>query len=234
LIKAVIFDFGGTLVRGKLDDRSYRQRLLDYIHSLGYGVSERSLRKAIEEMLMRLMKTRKRNLELRFEDLYSKVLLKLGINPTEEMLTNIYELYKKSIFLETIPRAEEVLQTLYGKYKLAVVSNAMSEFPRFALTDSELMRFFQTVILSRDIGTRKPDPRIFRYALEKLDVKPEEAIHVGDSIKHDVVGAKKAGIKAVWIKNEGEEAAEEPDHVIRSITELPKVISLHYAQEQKQ
>jgi len=227
LIKAVIFDFGGTLVRGKLDERGYRQRLLNYIHSLGYRVSERSLRKAIEGMLVRLMKTRKRNLELRFEDLYSNVLSKLGINPSEEMLINIYGLYKKSFSFEIVQGAEEVLQTLYGRYKLAVVSNTMSEIPRFALTDSGLMRFFQIVILSRDIGIRKPDPRIFWYALEKLNVKPKEAIHVGDSIKHDVVGAKNAGIKAAWIKIEGKKAAEEPDHVIHSINELPKVINLY-------
>ena len=229
MIKAVIFDFGGTLVGGRLDVEGYRQRLLDYIRSLGYRVSERALRRAINGMLVKLRKARERNKELRFEELYSRVLLRLGINPTEEVLDQIYELYKRSYLFETVSGAEETLQSLYGRYKLAVVSNATSQLPRFALKKSGLTKLFQVVVVSRDLGVRKPDPEIFRYALEKLKVKPEEAIHVGDSIKHDVKGAKKAGIKVVWIKTEGEEITEEPDHVIKGIAELPKIISLHYA-----
>jgi len=226
----VIFDFGGTLVGGKLNDEGYRRQLLDYIRSLGYRVSERTLRKAIEGMLAKLRKAQERNRELRFEELYSSVLLRLGINPSEEVLNQIYELYKRSYSFETVPGAEETLQSLYGRYKLAVVSNATSHLPRFALEKSGLAKFFQVVVVSRDLGVRKPDPEIFRYALERLKVKPEEAIHVGDSIKHDVKGAKKVGIKVVWIKTEEEEVTAEPDHVIRRITELPKIINLHHAQ----
>ena len=225
----MIFDFGGTLVGGKLNVEGYRQRLLDYMRSLGYCVSEGALRKAIDGMLATLRKAQERNMELRFEELYSRVLLRLGINPTEEVLDRIYELYKGSYSFETVPEAEEVLQSLYRKYKLAVVSNATSQLPRFALKKSGLRKFFQVVVVSRDLGVRKPDPEIFRHALERLKVKPEEAIHVGDSMKHDVKGAKKAGIKVVWIKTEGEEVAEEPDHVIQKITELPKIIKLYYA-----
>lgn len=214
---------------GKLDVEGYRQQLLDYIRSLGYHVSENSLRKAIDGMLVKLRKAHERNKELKFEELYSSVLLRLGINPTEEVLDQIYELYKRSYLLEIIPGAEKTLQALHGKYKLAVVSNATSHLPRFALEKSGLRKFFQVVVVSRDLGVRKPDSEIFRYTLEKINVKPEEAIHVGDSIKHDVVGAKNAGIKAVWIKTEGQEVIEAPDHVIQKITELPKIIALHYA-----
>jgi len=228
-MRALIFDFGGTLVRGELDVEGYRQRLLDYIHSLGYQVSESSLRKTINSMLVKLRKVQERNKELRFEELYSGVLLRLGIDPSEETLNHIYGLYKRSFSFEIVPGAEKVLQDLYLKYKLAVVSNATSEFPRFVLKKTGLLKFFQVVVVSRDLGVRKPDPEIFRYTLEKLNVKPEEAIHVGDSMKHDVAGAKRAGIKAIWIKTEGEEAAEEPDHVIQKITELPKIINLYYA-----
>ena len=227
----MIFDFGGTLVGGKLDVEAYRQRLLDYIHGLGHRVSERFLRRAIDGMLATLRKAQERNRELRFEELYSRVLLRLGINPTEEVLDQIYELYKRSYLFETVPGTEEILQGLYGRYKLAIVSNATSQLPRFALKKSGLIRFFQVVVVSRDLGVRKPDPEIFRYALERLKVRPEEAIHVGDSMKHDVKGAKKAGIKVVWIKTEGEEVTEEPDHVIKGIAELPRIISLHYAQD---
>lgn len=79
------------------------------------------------------------------------------------------------------------------------------------------------MVLSRDIGIRKPDPRIFRYALERIGVQPGNALHVGDSMKHDVVGARRAGMKTVWIRSE-EEIREEPDYILCSIRELPGVL----------
>lgn len=67
------------------------------------------------------------------------------------------------------------------------------------------------------------DPRIFRYALERIRVQPKDALHVGDSMEHDVVGARRTGMKTVWIKGE-EETTEEPDYIIHSIRVLPGVV----------
>lgn len=225
LIRAVIFDFGGTLATGELDAKSYRQQLLAYIHSLGHALSEKTLAKTLDGMLAVLMKARKQNRELTFEELYSRVLVKLGINPTEEVLSHIHGVYAENFTVEPVPGVTEVLQTLHGRYKLAVISNAMSQLPRLALKKAGLTKFFQLIIISRDLGIRKPDPKIFQHVLEKLGVKPEETIHVGDSMEQDVVGAKTAGIKTVWIKNKEELIIEEPDYTISSITELPKIIN---------
>ncbi len=224
LIRAVIFDFGETLATGKLDAKSYRQQLLVYIHSLGYALGAKTLAKTLDGMLAVLMKARKQNRELTFEELYSRVLVKLGINPTAEALSHIHGLYAENFPVEPVPRVTKVLQTLHGRYKLAVISNAMSQLPRLALEKADLTKFFHLIVISRDLGIRKPDPKIFEYVLEKLGVKPEETIHVGDSMEQDVVGAKAAGIKTVWIKNREEPVIEEPDYTIRSITELPKII----------
>jgi putative hydrolase of the HAD superfamily len=224
LIKAVTFDFGETLATGKLDAEVYRKRLLDYIHSLGYAVGEVSLKKTIDGMLVKLRKKWEKNLELTFEELYASVLYKLGIATSEEILSHIYELYLQSFPSQVIHGTEEVLATLQGRYKLAVISNAISNFPRHTLSRYGLDRFFQVVVVSRDIGIRKPDPRIFEYALEKLRVKPRQAIHVGNSMKSDVIGAKRTGMKAVWIKRGEEQILEEPDYVINSITDLPRIL----------
>jgi HAD superfamily hydrolase (TIGR01549 family) len=224
LIKAITFDFGDTLATGKLDAETYKKRLLNYIHSLGYAVSEVSLKKAIDGMLVKLRKEREKNLEPMFEELYAGVLYKLGIATSEEILSHIYELYLQSFPSQVIPGAEEALAALQGRYKLAVISNATSNFPRHTLAKYDLNKFFHVVVVSRDIGIRKPDPRIFKYALEKLQVKPQHAIHVGNSMKSDVVGAKRTGMKAVWIKGEEEQILEEPDYVINSITDLPRIL----------
>ncbi len=221
----MIFDFGGTLATGELDSKSYRHQLLAYIHSLGYALSERTLAKTFDGMLAVLMKARKDNRELTFEELHSRALVKLGINPTEEMLNHIHDIYAENFPVKPVPGVAEALQTLHGRYKLAIISNATSQLPRLALEKAGLIKFFQLVVISRDLGIRKPDPKIFQYVLEKLGVRPEETIHVGDLMEQDVVGAKAAGIKTVWIKNEEEPIIEEPDHTIRSITELPKIIN---------
>ena len=54
------------------------------------------------------------------------------------------------------------------------------------------------VIVSERAGVSKPDPRIFAIALEELDVRPEEAVMVGDSWKADIAGARAAGLRPVW------------------------------------
>lgn len=225
MIKAITFDFGGTLATGKLDVKAYRNRLHNYIHSLGHPVSKFSLKNAMDGMLVKLRKARERNLEPRFEELYSHVLHQLGIHAYEETLNHIYELYLQSFTSEMIPGVEEVLEILHRGYWLAVISNATSNFPRHTLKKSGLNKFFKIVVVSRDIGFRKPDPRIFKYALEKLQVKPEEALHVGDSIRHDVIGAKNAHMKVVWIKRGEEKVIEEPDYVISSIKKLPRILN---------
>jgi len=220
----VTFDFGGTLATGKLDAETYREGLLNYLHSLEYGISKASLREAISGMLSKLERAQAKNLELKFEEVYAGVLIKLGIPQKEEFLDHVYQLYSENFYSEIVPGAERALGVLHPKYRLAVISNATSNLCRRILRENGLDRFFQVIVISRDLGIRKPDPRIFHHTLEKLQVKPSEAVHVGDSVKEDVLGAKKTGLKAIWIKGEGEENSEEADCVIHTITELPRII----------
>lgn len=226
MIKAVTFDFGDTLATGKLDVKDYRKRLLSYIHSLGCTGDEASLKKAMDGMLVKLRKAREKNIEPRFEELYSGVLRKLGTAASEEVLNHIYELYLQSFPCQIIPGVQEVLTTLQRLYKLAVISNATSNLPRHVLDKHGLSSFFRVVVVSRDIGFRKPDPRIFNYTLKELRVKSQQAIHVGNSVLTDVIGAKNAGMKAVWIKKEEQPILEVPDYVVNSITDLPRILKM--------
>jgi FMN phosphatase YigB (HAD superfamily) len=69
------------------------------------------------------------------------------------------------------------------------------------LQRQNLAQYFDTILISDETGSAKPDPAIFHLALEKTRLKPEEAVHVGDSID-DVKGAKAAGIKPILIQRE--------------------------------
>src|SRR5207247_73295 len=62
-----------------------------------------------------------------------------------------------------------------------------------------LAKYFDLVVTSAESGIRKPDPGIFRYALYQLNIRPEEAIMVGDSERHDIQGGYIAGLRTVLV-----------------------------------
>lgn len=98
----------------------------------------------------------------------------------------------------------ETLRQLSGKYRLGIISNGPGDIQRLKLRQAGLDGFFlpENIIVSGDVGFAKPDPRIFLEACRHLDVKPEEAVHVGDLYGRDVIGALKAGMQAVWIQSQ--------------------------------
>jgi putative hydrolase of the HAD superfamily len=82
--------------------------------------------------------------------------------------------------------------------RLGIVSNSDGRVEQ-ALTAAGLREYFDVVIDSGLVGIEKPDPAIFRAALDALGVAPEEALYVGDLYEVDVVGARAAGIEAVLL-----------------------------------
>ena len=58
-------------------------------------------------------------------------------------------------------------------------------------------------MISAELGAAKPDPAIFRAALERLGAAAEDAVHVGDSVEHDVAGARAAGLEAILVARNG-------------------------------
>ncbi|MEM2875697.1 MAG: HAD family hydrolase [Candidatus Bathyarchaeia archaeon] len=221
MIKGVTFDFGGTLADGKLNEPLFRGRLLDYLHSSGFSGGETRLGRIINGEIEKLNRVRKLNKEIKIEDLYASVLSKLGLNPENHMLEYIHELYVSSFDVDVVPGAEDVLEYLKNKYRLALISNASSEIPRYAIRKFGLEKYFEVVVVSRDIGVRKPDPEIFRFTLKKLELTSCETVHVGDSIYSDVAGAKNTGMKAILVDKRQDEL-ELPDH-LEKVMETTKV-----------
>jgi len=224
VIKAVTLDFGGTLAEGELNRPLFRGRLLSYLHSLGFSGGEVKLIKVMNGVLEKINRIRKLNREVRIEEFYASVLSRLGLHPDNNALEYIHELYLGSFQVELMPEVEKILEYLKGKYRLAVISNASSEIPRYSIKKFGLERYFDAIVISRDIGIRKPDPEIFRFTLQKLRLNSHEVIHVGDSIDSDVMGAKNAGMKAVWINKMREESNMEVDYVINSISEITSIV----------
>ncbi|MDT4977566.1 MAG: hypothetical protein QOG98_3324 [Pseudonocardiales bacterium] len=125
--------------------------------------------------------------------------------------------------LRLYPHVREVLTKLRETFPLAVVTDAQSTWARGELNKVDLLRYFDPIIVSGDYGFRKPDPRLFRIALDRMNVSAERTIYVGNDMHRDIYGAREAGMKTVMFdSNQGtkEHLGCVPDYTITDHREL--------------
>jgi len=98
----------------------------------------------------------------------------------------------------------ELLDYLHSETSLGVVTNGFADVQRARLDAAGLASRFGHVIISEEVGHRKPQPEIFRHALDLFGVQPDEAVMVGDSLDYDIAGAHAAGLATVWLRSAGD------------------------------
>ena len=123
-----------------------------------------------------------------------------------------------------IPGARALLERLHGRAVVTVVTNSMVAEQEEKLDHFGLRPLVDHLVVSEGVGASKPQPEIFSIALDLSRAGPEEAVMFGDSWTNDVLGARAAGIRAVWF-NRFERANPEPDVVpeVRSLRPTPRV-----------
>jgi len=124
-------------------------------------------------------------------------------------------------------QVQETLDQLKLRYRLAVVSDAQTAYAIPELRAVGLGEYFDPVIISGDYGYRKPDPRLFQKALDRLELLPGQAIFIGNDRYRDIFGAKQLGMKTVLFCNNpgmGRTEGAEPDYIIYQFSELPRAI----------
>jgi len=105
--------------------------------------------------------------------------------------------------------------------ELGVVSNSTSEaHVRRILDRVGILEYFSRVVSSGTEGVSKPDPEIFRRAVHRMNVKPEEALYVGNLAFTDAKGAAAAGLHSVWLNREGTGFGDDPPEIM-SLLEVP-------------
>jgi len=113
-----------------------------------------------------------------------------------------------------------------------MVSNAGDAQDVDALVEQHgLGEFFEFVLVSARVGIRKPDPRIFQMAMERMGATPEKTLMVGDTLGADILGARHAGIKSVWITRRADRPDNrdhldtiQPDYRIAVLGELLNIV----------
>jgi putative hydrolase of the HAD superfamily len=149
----------------------------------------------------------------------------------EELFEAIFERFSQPdawlIYEDVIPTVQTLEQM---GLKLAVVSN-WDERLVGLLDRLGLAPYFDEIVVSAAVGAHKPDRRIFEQAIRLLDVSPGETLHIGDSAREDLAGARASGLNAVRVRRSG---AEEKDDIgsLRAIAGLlGKTISPHVANQ---
>ena len=123
---------------------------------------------------------------------------------------------------EAYDDTHRVLADLKGTYKLGLVTNGASCLQREKIDGADVGGYFDAIAISGDLGIGKPDLRIFESVLDRLDVEPEQAAMVGNSLNSDIRSAQAAGIHAVWLNRAGKTRDDSivPDLEIANLDEL--------------
>jgi len=97
------------------------------------------------------------------------------------------------------PAVLELLDRLGERFTLAVVTNGSSQRQREKLRRADLLQRFGHLFISEELGLEKPDPALFRRALERTGLEAGAVLHVGDDPARDVAGARAAGLACCWV-----------------------------------
>lgn len=124
----------------------------------------------------------------------------------------------------------DVLEFIFDRNnRMAIISNFdYAPAAYMLLAKFDILKYFEKVVVSVEVGWRKPRPEIFLKALDLLGLAPGDALYIGDNYHADVVGAKTVGMDVIWINRKGEEIHDQkfrPDHMVSKLTEILNLVS---------
>ena len=227
-IKAIIFDADDTLIDHKACEK---QALMNVF---------KGLKREYKEEYQNIFRPLDRNLwdsvakgtnvvskeeipEYRFKKFFDEIDLKI----TDYQKANI--LFQEGLANSTavIQNAKEILEYLsYKQYSLYIVTNGLVKLQKPRIINSEIAEYISDIIISEAVGIAKPNPEIFNNLLNKINIKPEEAVMIGDSLEKDIKGAIDAGIYAIWYNPDNKSNCTniQPDYQIENLLELKEIL----------
>lgn len=123
-----------------------------------------------------------------------------------------------------LPYAHEVLDYLKQTYQLHIVTNGFADVQLVKLRSAGITSYFSHVITSDRAGYRKPDGRIFDFAVELVQAQPTHCLMIGDDLEADIAGARNAGLDHVFFNYERVAHRATPTHEINCLSELKKLL----------
>jgi len=225
--KGVLIDFGGTLAYlDEVEVKEYEEALVAALKKYGY---ERRLEDVASVLADIYYKSSKGELKTS-QDFWNLMLAKLKI-PEQSGLTDIMQGVRnihEARMYKMYDKIPQTLSMLQKKYKLALVSNCAVGTDK-VIRFLGLSDFFNCIILSYQVGVRKPDKRLYLEALRCLGLEADECIFVADEIS-DLEGAGEVGLRTMLVlqgDNTFQEAKDlnfKPDFQITRISEVTKIL----------
>ncbi len=152
-----------------------------------------------------------------------------AIRALAEEITRVHMDGVRAVTWAPAPRTAAVRQ-LASHYRLGLLSNFDdAQCGREVLGDTGVAHLFEAVIISAEVGLRKPNPQIYRRILEMMRLDASEVLFVGDTPREDVKGPREAGMRTAWISKGAAslpEGVPEPDIVIGDLAELPAILGV--------
>jgi len=118
------------------------------------------------------------------------------------------------------PYTIEVLEYLSGKYSLHIITNGFEKVQHIKLKYSNLEKYFDKVITSEQVGVKKPNPKIFDFAISEAKTTAEQSIYIGDDLEVDIIGCQNCGIGGVYFNPEKIPHSEKPTFEISCLSQL--------------
>ena len=127
-------------------------------------------------------------------------------------------------YFSVLPGAAEVVRKLAKQYPITIISNGFKEVQYYKFAHSGVQDCLTHTIISEEVGINKPQPEIFRIALELNGVSADEAIMIGDSYSSDIAGAKAAGIDQIWLHTG--ETDETATYIVPELKDVLPILSV--------
>ena len=237
VVKAIIFDFIGTLTDVKnysLEDS--KMKLYNAIAEAGFNVDVESFLEAYSQAHEKYRIIRYQKLiEVTNAVWISEALNNLGFktNPEDSRIKTAVNVFFEDYLnsLELRPCTKKLLNKVFTEYKLGLVSNFTYAPVIYAgIRKLSINKFFKAILVSEEVGWRKPHPKIFEETLKRLKTTADEAVYVGDSPQEDIKGAQTVGMKTIFVSSQFyslqnlQESLEKPDITVKNICELNEKI----------
>jgi HAD superfamily hydrolase (TIGR01662 family) len=243
LIDVILFDLGSTLIYfdGYVPDimaQAYNE-LATSLHEGGYNLDKEVF---LSEFLTRLEAyhaeretefiehTTERILRIVLERQGYKEITRASLRP---FLARMYAVTQSCWKVEHDTHA--MLKNLQDTgYRLGIISNAGDDWDvQVLINNAGIRSFFEYINTSAAAGIRKPHPRIFQMAFDAMQVPPNRAVMIGDTLGADILGAKNLGMHNVWITRRASKSANlahkdtvKPDRTITDLSELPDLLEI--------
>lgn len=220
--RAIIFDLDNTLVNRQAAFRAYSEQFIKQFVSIA-DEAERA-------NMLELMRIADRDGYRHKRELYGELREQFNIDSNiavDELLQFWFQQFSSHTVL--MDGAVELLTALKDRgIKLGLITNG-SVISQYAKIDRVGLRsYFDTIIVSDEVGCKKPDKKIFELAVTQLDVEPRACIFVGDHPINDVHGAREAGLQPVWLQGfrAWEQQLTPAPHTITSLAQVLQLLDV--------